>query len=168
MTTDRPIAVDALEINLTVNDQPYKVQVEARKTLADMLREDIGTTGVRVGCEQGVCGSCTVLFDGVPTRACLLLGVQADGHDIKTVESLASGDRLHEIQQAFTEEHALQCGFCTAGIMLSVASLLEQDPNPTDEQIYEMLGGHLCRCTGYQQIVNAVKRAARNLEGPLR
>ena len=161
MTTN--CVAETMDINITVNGRLHNLRVEARKTLADALRDDIGATGVRVGCEHGVCGSCTVLFDGVATRACLLLAVQADGHEVKTVESLASGDQLHEIQQAFTEEHGLQCGFCTAGIMLSVAALLEAEPDPTDEQIYETLGGHLCRCTGYQQIVNAVKRAAGQL-----
>ena len=151
---------DTRQVTVTVNGKQQSLEVEGRTTLADMLRQECRTPGVRVGCEHGVCGSCTILFDGEPMRACLMLAVQADGHEIKTIESMADGDKLHAIQEAFSEEHGLQCGFCTAGIILSVSELLERCPRPSDEQIYEVLGGHLCRCTGYQQILQSVRLAA--------
>lgn len=150
-------------VTLTVNGKQYAVAVEPRKTLADFLREDIGMTGTRVGCEHGACGACTVLLNGEAVRSCLLLAVQADGQEITTIEALASGDRLHPIQQAFWEEHGLQCGFCTAGIILSTHELLRRHPRPSEEEIYETLGGHICRCTGYQQILESVKRGAELL-----
>lgn len=148
-------------ITLTVNGKRYAAAAAPCKTLADFLREDIRATGTRVGCEHGVCGACTILLNGSAVRSCLMLAVQADGQEITTIEGLASGNQLHPIQQAFWEEHGLQCGFCTAGIIMSVSELLRRVPRPSEEEIYETLGGHLCRCTGYQQIVHSVQRAAQ-------
>jgi carbon-monoxide dehydrogenase small subunit len=125
-----------------------------------MLREDVGLTGTHLGCEHGVCGACTILLDGEPVRSCLLLAVQADGARVETVEGLADGERLHPIQEAFRQTHGLQCGFCTPGILMTVAALLDRTPGPTDHEIEEALGGHLCRCTGYVNILKAVRRAA--------
>lgn len=150
-----------LTVRLTVNGQPLERTVEVRKTLADFLREDLGLTGTHLGCEHGVCGACTILLDGEPVRSCLLFAVQAAGTVIETVESLAPGDTLHPVQAAFREHHGLQCGFCTPGFLMSAVALLRAQPQPTDEQIMETLGGHLCRCTGYQGIVEAVRAASR-------
>jgi carbon-monoxide dehydrogenase small subunit len=152
-------APDIRTIELTVNGNRQRLAVETRVSLADALRADLGQTGVRVGCEHGVCGSCTVLLNGQPVRACLMLAVQADGQEVRTVESLARDERLHPVQQAFREEHGLQCGFCTAGILMTVTALLERNATPTDAEIMDALGGHLCRCTGYQQILASVRRA---------
>ena len=151
-------------ITLTVNGRRYAAAAEPRKSLADFLREDIRATGTHVGCEHGVCGACTVLLNGSAVRSCLILAVQADGQEVTTIEGLAKGDQLHPIQQAFWEEHGLQCGFCTGGIIMSMHELLQRNANPSEEEIYETLGGHLCRCTGYQQIVHSVKRAAKLLQ----
>ena len=147
-------------ITVTVNGQPHTAEVEPRKLLADFLREDLGLTGTHLGCEHGVCGACTVLSNGRPIRSCLMFAVQANGAQIETVEGLASGEELHPIQQAFWDEHGLQCGFCTPGILMTVRAFLERQPNPTREQIREALAGNLCRCTGYTNIVNAVEKAA--------
>jgi carbon-monoxide dehydrogenase small subunit len=144
---------------LIVNGQPRTVHVEARKTLADTLREDIGLTGTHLGCEHGACGACTVLLDGGAVRSCLMFAVQAAGHEVTTVEGL-SGDGLTALQRAFQEEHGLQCGFCTAGFVVSVTAFLRDNPDPTDDELREGLSGNLCRCTGYQGIVNAARRAA--------
>jgi carbon-monoxide dehydrogenase small subunit len=144
-----------------VNGERVERTVEARKTLADFLREDLGLTGTHLGCEHGVCGACTVLLDGEPVRSCLLFAVQAAGTEIQTVESLAAGETLHPVQAAFREHHGLQCGFCTPGFLMSAVALLREHSQPTDEQIMETLGGHLCRCTGYQGIVEAVRAAAQ-------
>lgn len=152
------------EVDTTVNGRKVRFVVEARQLLSDVLREHAGTTGVRVGCEHGVCGSCTVLVDGQAVRSCLMLGVQAAGREIRTVESLADGEKLGFVQEAFRKEHGLQCGYCTAGIMLSTVALLAANPSPSDEEIMDMLGGHLCRCTGYQQILNSI-RAAIDMQG---
>jgi len=151
----------ALTIRFTVNGETVERTVEVRKTLADFLREDLGLTGTHLGCEHGVCGACTVLLNGEPVRSCLLFAVQAAGAAIETVESLAPGDALHPVQTAFREHHGLQCGFCTPGFLMSAVALLRDHTVPTDEQILETLGGHLCRCTGYQGIVEAVRAAAR-------
>ena len=151
----------AMTVHLTVNGQPVERPVEVRKTLADFLREDLGLTGTHLGCEHGVCGACTVLLNGEPVRACLLFAVQAAEAEIETVEALASGATLHPVQAAFREHHGLQCGFCTPGFLMSAVALLRDHPQPTDEQIMETLGGHLCRCTGYQGIVEAVRASAR-------
>jgi aerobic carbon-monoxide dehydrogenase small subunit len=134
---------------------------DARRLLSDYLRHDLGLTGTHVGCEHGVCGCCTILLDGAPVRSCLMLAVQAEGHEITTIEGLApDGEPLHRVQQAFHECHGLQCGFCTPGFVMSVVGLLERHPHPTDEQIDEGISGNLCRCTGYASIRRAVKRAA--------
>ena len=130
-------------------------------TLVDFLRETLSLTGTHIGCEHGVCGACTVLLNGEPVRACLLFAVQAAEAEIETVEALASGATLHPVQAAFREHHGLQCGFCTPGFLMSAVALLRDHPQPTDEQIMETLGGHLCRCTGYQGIVEAVRASAR-------
>ncbi len=150
-------------INLTVNGEGYTREVEARMLLSDFLRHELDLTGTHVGCEHGVCGACTVLFDGEPIRSCLTFAVQADGHSLETVEGLAEeGGDLHPLQQAFWEAHGLQCGFCTAGILMTLVPFLEQHPNPTEAEIREALSGNLCRCTGYQHIVEAVQLASRS------
>jgi carbon-monoxide dehydrogenase small subunit len=147
-------------INTIVNGQRYQQEVTTRKTLADFLRQDLGLTGTHVGCEHGVCGACTVLLDGMPIRSCLLLAVQADAGELQTVEGLASstGD-LHPLQKAFQHCHALQCGFCTPGFLMTLKAVLEDNPNCTEGQIRRAISGNLCRCTGYQQIVAAAMQA---------
>ena len=151
-------------MRLIVNDRPYDVEVPARKTLADTLREDCGLTGTHIGCEQGVCGSCTVLLDGAATRACLLLAVQANGRAVQTVESLARPDgTLHPLQQAFTECHGLQCGFCTPGMLMAATALLAANPTPEPDDVRDALSGNLCRCTGYQNIVRSVVAAGEQV-----
>jgi carbon-monoxide dehydrogenase small subunit len=150
-------------IRVTVNGRDYDRTVEARVTLADFLREDLDLTGTHVGCEHGVCGACTVLLDGEPVRACLMLAVQADGRAISTIEGLAPGEGLHPIQEAFWAGHGLQCGYCTPGIIMSTTAFLRDRPDPSHEEIREMLAGHLCRCTGYHFIVEAIEAAARTL-----
>jgi len=147
-------------VRLRVNGERHERTVEVRTTLADFLRDDLGLTGTHVGCEHGVCGACTVLVAGEPVRSCLLLAVQAEDTDVTTVEGLADGDRLHPLQQAFWDHHALQCGFCTPGILLTMKAFLEECPHPSDEQIREALSGNLCRCTGYHFIVEAIRAAA--------
>lgn len=148
-------------VHVTVNDTPYTVEVEPRLLLSDFLRHDLRLTGTHVGCEHGVCGACTILFDGVPVRSCLMLAVQADGHRIQTVEGLGTPDALHPLQAAFHEAHGLQCGFCTPGFLMTLLPFLEANPNPTEEEIRLAISGNLCRCTGYQHIVDAVLIAAR-------
>ena len=149
-------------ITVTVNGQPYERQVEARLLLSDFLRHELDLTGTHVGCEHGVCGACTILFDGQPIRSCLTFAVQAHGHAITTVEGLAHGpDDLNPLQQAFWEAHGLQCGFCTPGILMTLIPFLEENPDPTETEIREALSGNLCRCTGYQHIVDAVILAAQ-------
>ena len=155
--------MSAKTVRLVVNGQAYAAEATPRKLLVDFLREDLGLTGTHAGCEHGVCGACTILLDGEAVRSCLLLAVQADGAQIRTVEGLADGDRLHVLQQAFHEHHALQCGFCTSGILVSMAAFLRDCPAPTDEQIRAALAGNLCRCTGYQNIVAAVGAAASRI-----
>lgn len=137
--------------------------MDPRWLLADVLRDQLGLTGTHLGCEQGVCGACTVLLNGRPVRSCLTLAVTADLGDIVTVEGLADGDTLHPVQEAFWQEHALQCGFCTPGFLITAAHFLKEHPDPTRAEIREALSGNLCRCTGYQFIVNAVERAAKTL-----
>jgi carbon-monoxide dehydrogenase small subunit len=149
---------------MTVNGVPRRGRVESRKTLADFLREDCALTGTHLGCEHGVCGACTVLVDGDAVRSCLMFAVQADGSEITTVEGLAPGDELGPVQQAFRDEHGLQCGFCTPGFVVSVHAFLAEHPDPTETEIREALSGNLCRCTGYQGIVRAVERAAASLQ----
>jgi carbon-monoxide dehydrogenase small subunit len=148
------------EITLTVNGTDYPVTVEPRRTLVDVIRDDCGLTGTHIGCEHGVCGSCTVLLDDEPVRACLMFAVQADGRRIRTVEGLQQGDELHPLQQAFMRHHALQCGFCTPGFLMLAVGALEKQPDLDDQELVEMLSANLCRCTGYENIVKAVRAAA--------
>ena len=149
-------------VSVTVNGEPRRASVEARKTLADFLREDCALTGTHLGCEHGVCGACTVLLDGAAVRSCLVFAVQADGADITTIEGIGGpGGELSPVQAAFRDAHGLQCGFCTPGFVVSVTAFLRDNPDPTDEEIRDALSGNLCRCTGYQGIINAVRLAAR-------
>ena len=146
---------------MRINGFDHGPPPDSRRLLSDYLRHDVGLTGTHVGCEHGVCGCCTVLFDGVPVRSCLMLAIQAEDHQVTTVEGLApDGAPLHPVQQAFHETHGLQCGFCTPGFVMSVVGLLNQHPDPTPEQIDEGISGNLCRCTGYASIRRAVKRAS--------
>jgi carbon-monoxide dehydrogenase small subunit len=157
--------VDQREISLRVNGQEMRAVAEPRMTLADFLRDRLRLTGTHLGCEHGICGACTILMDGRSVRSCLMFAVQAEGHELQTVEGLAPGDgAMHPIQEAFSEEHGLQCGFCTPGFLMSVAELLGDVPDPSEEEIRERLSGNLCRCTGYQNIVAAVKSAAAKLQ----
>jgi carbon-monoxide dehydrogenase small subunit len=150
-----------MQVNMSVNGTAATVDVEPRRTLADALREDLGMTGTHLGCEHGVCGACTVLLDGAAVRSCLLLAVSADGAEITTVEGLTEPDgSLSPVQQAFADCHGLQCGFCTPGFLTTITAGLAENPSPTREEAREMIGGNLCRCTGYQNIVAAVERAA--------
>ncbi len=149
-----------IAIELTVNGRRYREEVEARLLLSDFLRHSLGLTGTHVGCEHGVCGACTVRVDGSSARSCLLLAVQADGTHVETVEGLARNGVLSPLQEEFRAKHALQCGFCTPGILMAAADLLEHDPSPTRDQVVELLAGHLCRCTGYEPIVEAILDAA--------
>ena len=152
-------------VRLTVNGKHYDRTAEPRLLLSDFLRHELGLTGTHVGCEHGVCGACTVLLDGEPVRSCLLFAVQADGHEITTVEGLApSPDTLNPLQCAFREAHGLQCGFCTPGILMTMTALLRDRPDPGEAEIREALSGHLCRCTGYQSIVDGVLLAAERLK----
>ncbi len=154
------------DLTLHVNGTKHRVRVEARKTLADTLREDCATTGVHLACEHGVCGACTILLDGVAVRSCLMFGVQADGAEIVSAEGLANPDgTLGPVQEAFRACHGLQCGFCTPGFIVSVTAMLTENPEPTDHEIREGLAGNLCRCTGYQGIIAAVKYAAPSFQG---
>ncbi|MBW2316346.1 MAG: (2Fe-2S)-binding protein [Deltaproteobacteria bacterium] len=150
-------------ISLSVNGISYEASIEPRMTLADLLRGELVLTGTHVGCEHGVCGACTVLLDGRAVRACLMLAVQADGASLTTVEGLETDGELHPIQQAFVEEHGLQCGFCTPGFLLTVHELLENSPDPSDDEVRDALGGQICRCTGYQAILRSVRLAATRL-----
>ncbi len=151
-------------ISLTVNGQPYSGEVEPRMLLSDYLRHELELTGTHVGCEHGVCGACTVLLDGQPVRSCLMLAVQAEGHEVATVEGLASSaEDLHPIQEAFWEAHGLQCGFCTPGFLMTLVPFLAENPDPTETEIREAISGNLCRCTGYQNIVEAARLAAEKL-----
>ena len=148
-------------VAITVNGTRHEVAVEARRTLADVLRHDLGHTGTHLGCEHGICGACTVLVDGEPTRACLMFGVQADDAEVETVEGLAARDgALNALQDAFSEHHALQCGFCTPGVLMLATALLRENPDPSDDEIREAMASNICRCTGYQSILEAVRAAA--------
>ena len=150
-----------VEVHLTVNGTARRGRCEPRKLLVDFLREDLGLTGTHAGCEHGICGACTVLIDGVATRSCLTLAVQAEGREVRTVESLAAADgKLNALQQAFRNNHALQCGFCTPGILSSVTHFLRKNPQPSEAEVRDMLSGHICRCTGYAGIVAAIMDAA--------
>jgi carbon-monoxide dehydrogenase small subunit len=158
--------VDELAVTLRVNGQDRRVLVEPRKTLADTLRENCGLTGTHLGCEHGVCGACTVLLDGAAVRSCLLFAVQAEGAEVTTIEGLSPSDgSLSPVQEAFRQCHGLQCGFCTPGFVVSATAFLREHPHPTEVELREGLSGNLCRCTGYQGILAAVRMAAETLEG---
>ncbi|WP_074949891.1 (2Fe-2S)-binding protein [Alicyclobacillus macrosporangiidus] len=150
-----------VRVRLNVNGAVHELDVEPRWLLSDVLRHQLGLTGTHVGCEQGVCGACTVLVDGKPERSCLMFAVQAEGHEVTTIEGLTPADGLSPLQEAFQEHHALQCGFCTPGMVVTAAALLRDRPNPTEEEVREALSGNVCRCTGYQFIVDAVLAAAK-------
>ena len=153
------------DISLNVNGERVDARVEARKSLVDFLREDVGLTGSHVGCEQGVCGACTVRLDGEIVRGCLTLAVQADGAEVWTIEGVSDSGEIAALQQAFLERNALQCGFCTPAMLLTAARLLEENPSPSRDEIREYLSGNYCRCTGYQAIVDAVQAAAKKMNG---
>ena len=151
-------------ISLSVNGKPYEADVEVRFTLADFLRQQLGLTGTHLGCEHGVCGACTILLNGQSARSCLLLAVQADGQEIKTIEGIAiSEEELHPLQEAFRDNHGLQCGFCTPGMLTTLLEFLEENPDPTEQEVRIAISGNLCRCTGYQGIVAAALDAAKRL-----
>lgn len=147
-------------IRLTVNGIEYQESAEARMSLADFLREKLGLTGTHLGCEHGVCGACTVLLEGEAIRACLMLAVQADGASLMTVEGLAEGEQLHPLQRAFQENHALQCGFCTPGFLMTAYAFLQEEANPTEQQVREAISGNICRCTGYAPIIQAILQSS--------
>jgi aerobic-type carbon monoxide dehydrogenase small subunit (CoxS/CutS family) len=147
-------------VTIDVNGRSHEVAVDARTTLVDLLRHTLGYVGTHVGCEHGICGACTVLLDGEPVRSCLIFGVQADGCSIETVEGLANGGKLNSLQAAFSKHHGLQCGFCTPGFLMLATALLREESRPSEERIREVMSSNLCRCTGYQGIIDAVKAAA--------
>ncbi len=157
--------MNKVALTLRVNGESHDVLVEPRKLLSDTLREDCRLTGTHVGCEHGVCGACTVLVDGRPVRSCLSFAVQMEGHEITTIEAVAQAGQLSPVQQALHQEHGLQCGFCTPGIVMTFEAFLKENPNPSEEQIREVLSGNLCRCTGYHNIVAAIKKAAARMQG---
>jgi aerobic-type carbon monoxide dehydrogenase small subunit (CoxS/CutS family) len=160
------MASELHDIVLVVNGTRYQRSVEARLLLSDFIRHDLLLAGTHVGCEHGVCGACTILFDELPTRSCLMLAVQANGHEITTVEGLAAGpDQLSPLQQAMREHHGLQCGYCTPGLLITMTAFLTENPSPTEVEVREALSGNLCRCTGYQHIVDAVLAAAAQVRG---
>jgi len=154
-----------IDITLHINGESFAIRCEPRRTLADAIRDDCGQTGTHIGCEHGVCGACTVLVDGEPVRACLMFAVQAEGRAIRTVEGLAKGDELHPLQRAFMEHHGLQCGFCTPGFLMLAAGVLEREPDIGDDDLLDVLSSNLCRCTGYQNIIKAVRAAAAGMRG---
>jgi carbon-monoxide dehydrogenase small subunit len=153
-----------IDLALSVNGRAYEIRVEPRRTLADALREECGLTGTHLGCEHGVCGACTILVNGDPVRSCLMFAVQAEGAEIRTVEGLANGEELHPLQQAFWDHHGLQCGFCTPGFLMLAAGVLEKQPAIGDEDLRHVLSSNLCRCTGYQNIIKAVRAAADQMK----
>lgn len=155
---------DKKDITLNINGRAHSVSVEPRRTLADVIREDCGQTGTHLGCEHGICGACTIIVDGAPVRSCLMFGIQADGSEIRTVEGLADGDELHPLQRAFTENHALQCGYCTPGFLMLATSVLEREPDISDDDLLDALASNLCRCTGYVNIIKAVRQAAAEMK----
>jgi carbon-monoxide dehydrogenase small subunit len=154
---------DKRDITLIINGRSYAVRVEPRRTLVDAIREDCGQTGTHIGCEHGVCGACTVLLDGAPVRSCLMFAVQAANKEIRTVEGLGSADNLNPLQRAFMEHHALQCGFCTPGFLMLVTGVLEREPDIGDDELIDVLASNLCRCTGYQNIIKAVRAVAHDM-----
>ena len=154
---------EQLEITLNINGVDYPIRVEPRRTLVDAIRDDCGQTGTHIGCEHGVCGACTIIIDDEAVRSCLMFAVQANGRKIRTVEGLADGDNLHPLQQAFMDHHGLQCGFCTPGFLMLATNVLEQRPDIGDEELLDVLASNLCRCTGYQNIIKAVRAAAAEM-----
>ena len=154
---------EKIAIALLINGVRHVVRVEPRRTLVDAIRDDCGQTGTHIGCEHGVCGACTVLIDGAPVRSCLMFAVQADGREVRTVEGLADGEALHPLQRAFMEHHGLQCGFCTPGFLMLAVGVLEREPDIGDADLIEALSSNLCRCTGYQNIIKAVRAAAAEM-----
>ena len=160
-----PVDVPVRRVTITVNGERRAADVEPRLLLAHLLRQGFGLTGTHTGCDTTNCGACTVLFDGRPVKSCTMLAVQADGHDVQTVEGLASASELHPIQEGFKEEHGLQCGYCTPGMMMAAKALLEENPDPSEDEIRWALSGNLCRCTGYQPIIDSIKAAAAVLRG---
>ena len=154
-----------VEVRLTVNGKAYEGRCEPRMLLADFIRDILSLTGTHVGCEHGVCGACTVLFNGEAARSCIMLAVQANGATITTIEGIANGDKLHPLQQAFHEHHGLQCGFCTPGFLMLAVGVLEREPNIGDDELLDVLSSNLCRCTGYQNIIKAVRAAAAEMRG---
>lgn len=159
MTIDEADGPSDIAIAVTINGETIDARVEPRRTLSDFIRDDVGLTGTHLGCEHGVCGACTIMVDGRAVRACLMLAVQADGTEITTIEGLADGDELHPIQQGMHDSHGFQCAFCAPGFVMTTLALLEQNPNPTSEEIRQELSGNLCRCTGYHTILEGVERA---------
>ncbi len=154
---------NTFELSVTVNGKSYQEVIDPRTLLSDFLRNDLGLTGTHVGCEHGVCGACTVMLNGDPVRSCLIFAPQVHNQEIVTVEGLGTVDDMHPLQEAFREAHGLQCGFCTPGFLITLVPWLEENPNPTEEQIREAVSGNLCRCTGYQHIIDAVKLAAEKM-----
>ena len=155
--------MNSFNLYITVNGTLYEREVEPRLLLSDFLRHDLGLTGTHVGCEHGVCGACTILFDNEPARSCLMFAVMAHGHEVITVEGLGGIDHLSPLQEAFKEAHGLQCGFCTPGFLTTLTAFLEENPDPSEEEIREAISGNLCRCTGYQHIMDAVKLATEKM-----
>lgn len=153
-----------VELTLSINGKAHRIAVEPRRTLVDAIREDCGLTGTHIGCEHGVCGACTVLIDGEPVRACLMFAVQAEGHSIRTVEGLHQGERLHPMQEAFMRHHALQCGFCTPGFLMLAVGVLEKRPDLDSQELVDIMSSNLCRCTGYENIIKAVRAAAADMK----
>jgi aerobic carbon-monoxide dehydrogenase small subunit len=151
---------EKFDITLNINGRDHPIRVEPRRTLVDAIRDDCGQTGTHIGCEHGICGACTIILDDIAVRACLMFAVQANGRKIRTVEGLADGDALHPIQQAFIDHHGLQCGFCTPGFLMLAVNVLEREPDIGDDELLDVLASNLCRCTGYQNIIKAVRAAA--------
>ena len=156
---------DPVEVTLSINGRDYRLRLEPRRTLLDAIREECGLTGTHMGCEHGVCGACTVLLDGQPIRACLMFAVQAEGAAIRTIEGLAAGDALNPVQRAFIAHHGVQCGFCTPGFLMLATGVLAREPDISDDELREVLSSNLCRCTGYQNIVRAVRAAYAESRG---
>jgi aerobic carbon-monoxide dehydrogenase small subunit len=163
ITPERPATVPVRRVTITVNGLPRTAEIEPRLLLVHMLRQGLRLTGTHTGCDTSNCGACTVLFDGKPVKSCTMLAVQADGHEVTTVEGLAGASELHPLQEGFKDEHGLQCGFCTPGMMLAAKALLEENPDPSEDDVRWALSGNVCRCTGYQNIVKAVLSAAQRL-----
>lgn len=155
-----------VQVEVTVNGQPFKRRVQSRMLLVDFLRDDLGLTGTHIGCDTGHCGACTVIMDGMTVKSCLLLAAQANGSEVLTIEGISQGGKLHPLQQAFLDYQGLQCGYCTPGMILSSLFLLKHNPNPSEDEIRKAIDGNLCRCTGYLGIVRAVKAAATTMKKP--